>query len=90
MLRSGIHRLSTFFLSIIGVKSHLYIMDVQIIICESRLGDSGGPLMCQRKDSCAWYIAGIISWSYSCGETYGVYMSTNYYRDWALTAVNST
>ena len=60
----------------------------QLTVPGSRLGDSGGPLMCQRKGSCAWYIAGIISWSYSCGETYGVYMSTNYYRDWVLKAIN--
>ena len=37
------------------------------------LGDSGGPLMCQRKDNCDWYIAGIVSWSYKCGKTFGIY-----------------
>ena len=73
-----------------GFTDRLALRLLPQIICKSWLGDSGGPLMCQRKDSCAWYIAGIISWSYSCGETYGVYMSTNYYRDWALNSVNTT
>ena len=46
------------------------------------LGDSGGPLMCQRAANCDWYVAGIVSWSYKCGKTYGIYSVPGFYQDW--------
>ena len=45
-------------------------------------GDSGGPLMCQRKSSCSWFLAGVVSWGYSCGQTYGVYTNVVNYEEW--------
>ncbi|XP_077965725.1 serine protease 30-like [Styela clava] len=48
-------------------------------------GDSGGPLMCQRKDSCQWYQAGIVSFGKGgCGlkGVYGVYTSMKAHQRW--------
>ena len=45
-------------------------------------GDSGGPLMCQRKSSCSWFLAGVVSWGYSCGQTYGIYTNVVNYEEW--------
>jgi len=44
--------------------------------------DSGGPLVCQRCESCSFYLAGVVSFGYKCGETYGVYSRVSYYQDW--------
>jgi len=44
--------------------------------------DSGGPLMCQRASSCEWYLAGVVSFGYKCGETYGLYTNINLFADW--------
>ena len=51
------------------------------------LGDSGGPLMCQRKDSCDWYAAGLVSWSHKCGKTFGVYSVPKFYQSWIESAM---
>nr|XP_039272152.1 transmembrane protease serine 6-like [Styela clava] len=55
-----------------------YVMNSNRLICAGMLtkrndiceGDSGGPLLCQRRNSCAWYIAGIVSFGPkgTCGE----------------------
>nr|XP_039257944.1 CLIP domain-containing serine protease 14D-like [Styela clava] len=48
-------------------------------------GDSGGPLMCQRRDSCQWYQAGIVSFGKGgCGlkGVYGVYTSMKAHQRW--------
>ena len=51
-------------------------------------GDSGGPLMCQRKDSCAWFLAGVVSWGQDCARTYGVYADPLYYEKWIMQETN--
>ena len=45
-------------------------------------GDSGGPLMCQRCDSCNWYVAGIVSFGKFCGVYPGVYTNVVEYESW--------
>ncbi|XP_076803120.1 serine protease 33-like [Clavelina lepadiformis] len=47
-------------------------------------GDSGGPLACQRKDSCEWYLAGITSFGKGCAQAglYGVYVNVANYEAW--------
>ena len=44
--------------------------------------DSGGPLICQRCESCSFYIAGIVSFGRTCGETYGVYTRVSTFEPW--------
>ena len=48
------------------------------------LGDSGGPLACQRSDSCSWYLAGVTSFGWSCGRArfYGVYANVVNFEFW--------
>lgn len=46
------------------------------------LGDSGGPLMCQRCDSCNWYVAGIVSFGKDCGVYPGIYTNVATYETW--------
>lgn len=38
--------------------------------------------MCQRKSSCSWFLAGVVSWGYSCGQTYGIYTNVVNYEEW--------
>ena len=43
-------------------------------------GDSGGPLVVQNPDG-KWYLGGITSWGYGCGDG-GVYTRTSLYNPW--------
>lgn len=47
-------------------------------------GDSGGPYVCQRCNSCEYYLAGITSFGVGCARPgrYGVYTSMMEYEDW--------
>jgi secreted trypsin-like serine protease len=44
--------------------------------------DSGGPLVCQRCESCSFYLAGVVSFGKGCGQTYGVYTSVLEFEEW--------
>ncbi|XP_076802162.1 serine protease 55-like [Clavelina lepadiformis] len=52
-------------------------------------GDGGGPLMCQRKDSCEWYVAGITFFGKGCGRAgyYGVYTKVAHVEQWIRAAL---
>jgi enterokinase len=43
-------------------------------------GDSGGPLVVQNPDG-KWYLGGLTSWGYGCGDG-GVYTRTSLYYNW--------
>lgn len=43
-------------------------------------GDSGGPLVVKHDDK-RWYLSGITSWGYGCGDG-GVYARTSAFYDW--------
>jgi secreted trypsin-like serine protease len=43
-------------------------------------GDSGGPLVVKHADG-YWYLAGLTSWGYGCGDG-GVYTRNSAYRAW--------
>lgn len=48
-------------------------------------GDSGGPFVCQRRDSCQWFLAGIGSFGPTqCGIGYipAVFMDVAKYEKW--------
>ena len=46
-------------------------------------GDSGGPMVVQRRDH-RFMLAGVISWGIGCAEKNqsGVYTRISYFRDW--------
>ena len=46
-------------------------------------GDSGGPLVVKHKDDGLWYLVGLTSWGYGCGDG-GVYTRCSAFRDWVL------
>ena len=53
-------------------------------------GDSGGPLVVQHANTDQrWYVAGIISWGYDCGDG-GVYTRTSTYYNWILQTIKNT
>jgi len=45
-------------------------------------GDSGGPLVV-RHSNALWYLAGLTSWGYGCGDG-GVYTRLSAFRPWVL------
>merc|ERR1719427_2091591 len=47
-------------------------------------GDSGGPLMCQRQDSCSWYVFGVVSYGEGCAleDYFGVYTKVTTFEQW--------
>ena len=47
-------------------------------------GDSGGGLICQRCDSCNFYIAGVISFGAGCGvqNRYSIFQKATFYESW--------
>jgi len=53
--------------------------DGKVDACQA---DSGGPLICQRCESCSFYLAGVVSFGEKCGKTYGVYSRVSYYQNW--------
>ncbi|CAL8105269.1 unnamed protein product [Orchesella dallaii] len=55
------------------------------LVPDSCYGDSGGPLMARGiNDTAKWYLLGIVSWGYLCGdpEYPGVYTKIVTYLDW--------
>ena len=48
------------------------------------IGDGGGPLVCQRADSCQWYLSGIVSSGKGCGEIGfpGIYTKVLLFENW--------
>nr|XP_039271839.1 plasma kallikrein-like [Styela clava] len=56
------------------------------------LGDSGGPLMCQRCSSCSWYLAGVTSFGpEDCGQNIapGVFTNVVEYENWIESHIKS-
>jgi secreted trypsin-like serine protease len=51
-------------------------------------GDSGGPLVVKHADG-FWYIMGLTSWGYGCGDG-GVYTRTSAYRSWVESKIGGS
>ena len=57
-----------------GDGSETYFCAGSLYEHDSCAGDSGGPLMCRKPNSCLWTIIGIVSFGPKpCGSGYGVY-----------------
>lgn len=64
-------------------------IDSNLSLCAGETGenkdtcqaDAGGALVVQHETDKRWYIAGITSWGYGCGDG-GVYTRTSTYLDW--------
>ncbi|NP_001089555.1 uncharacterized protein LOC734611 [Xenopus laevis] len=54
-------------------------------------GDSGGPLMCKRKQAKTYFVVGIASWGGLCGHWHrnGVFTSTQYFKEWILDKIKN-
>ena len=54
------------------------------------LGDSEGPLACQRCNNCDWYLAGITSFGAKCAtpNVPGVYARVSFYQSWIIQQTN--
>jgi len=46
-------------------------------------GDSGGPYVCHDKAEDTWYLVGLTSWGFGCGDG-GVYTKVNGYHNWVI------
>jgi len=46
-------------------------------------GDSGGPLVVKHDDDNLWYLCGLTSWGYGCGDG-GVYTRASTFRPWVV------
>jgi len=51
-------------------------------------GDSGGPYVFKSEIDGRWYLIGITSWGYGCGDG-GVYTRTSGYYNWIVSTVNT-
>lgn len=49
--------------------------------------DSGGPLVCHNGQSENFYLAGVVSFGYKCGETYGVYARVAAVKEWIQSTI---
>jgi len=58
--------------------------DINELIFRVSAGDSGGPLLCQRRSSCDWYIAGITSFGKGCASpgVYGAWTNVEFFESW--------
>lgn len=61
---------------------------------DSCAGDSGGPLLCEKKDSegvSRWVVYGVTSYGEGCGEKkkYGIYTNVRKYLDWINEVISS-
>jgi len=73
----------TWFCLLLPLRKFNVVINVRLFI-KYFVGDSGGPLACQRSDSCDWYLAGITSFGKGCGLAgyYGVYTNVLNYDVW--------
>ena len=51
--------------------------------------DSGGPLVCHNGQSRNFHLAGIVSFGYQCGQTYGVYARVSTVTQWVRSEMGS-
>ncbi|XP_078484458.1 uncharacterized protein LOC100178279 [Ciona intestinalis] len=77
----------------------VHVIDENMMMCagyeaggkDACNGDSGGPLACQRADSCDWYLSGVTSFGRGCGlaRYYGVYVNVVHYEGWIRTQMGN-
>ena len=51
-------------------------------------GDSGGPLVARNSNDGRWYLVGITSFGFGCGDN-GVYTRASGFQNWITTTLNS-
>ena len=70
-----------------GAKKNIYRFEKSASIYIF-VGDAGNPLVCQRCNSCDWYLVGTAGFQTVCGmprRSFSVFTQTTFFEQWITT-----